>query len=910
MVQKRGKIAYNLETKASEEEQRLLKMDVIERVPDSVPTTWCTNPVIAPKPRNPDKIRYCSNMRVPNKAIKRPMTESLTVEDVKVRLAGSAIFTVLDMNESYHQLELETTSRHLTTFYGTDGRYRYKRLNYGTISSQDIFDKAMDDTIQGLEGVLHIRDDFVIHGATKEDHDKALMDFLERIQECGLTLNKKKAQIGVDRVEFFGLVFSAQGTSPAPDKVKAIKKMEPPASKEEVQSLIGMAQYSSQFIPHFADITAPLRYLTRSTTKWKWGTDEQAAFDKLKASLSEDAVLGYYEVGLDTKLVVDAGPNGLGLVMLQKKTSGWQPVACHSRSLTDVEKRYSQMEREALAVRWACERCYEYLIGSPRFQVITDHKPLIPLFNNANSRPPLRIERWLMYLQQFDFELVYMPGKQNGADYLSRHSLPHSIRDEQQGNYREVVVRSIVQNLIPRAITLKEVQNATASDAVLKRVKIKVVDGTLANYKKDKALSPYAKIAMEITIAEDVVLRDNRIIIPEALQDRVIEICHEGHQGIEKCKQLLRSKVWFPGIDKAMESKVKGCLPCQAAVTRHQRDPLRMNSLPERPWENLAADFIGPFPTGESLFVVIDEYSKYPEAEIVHSTSAKETIISLEKIIADKGLPVQLKTDNGSPFQSCAFRQYCEEKGIQHHRITPRWPESNGQAENFMKNLGKVAKAAHLAGKDWKQEIYVYLGNYRSTPHCSTTKSPRELMKAHTFRDKLPQLPSAQPDCHSDVEKHHTAAREKQKSYADESRHTTPHNIEPGDRVLLKTTNKFTNKFTMPYEPIPYTVENVKGSMITAKNGQRLVTRNSSHFKPVPMIDIQEIADDEFQEPDAEVGDEELEETETEVNTQVPDVQPVNPTSPTPEKRSSRGRPLREPKWLKDYVRTVEFMEV
>ena len=144
-------------------------------------------------------------MRAPNNAIKRPRRESLTVEDVKVKLAHAKVFSILDMNEAYHQIELEESSRHMTTFYGTDGRLRYKRLNFGSISSQDIFDKAMDDTIQGLKGVLHIRDDFIIYGEDQKEHGVALIAFLNRFKECGLTLSARKCKIGVPEIEFFGM---------------------------------------------------------------------------------------------------------------------------------------------------------------------------------------------------------------------------------------------------------------------------------------------------------------------------------------------------------------------------------------------------------------------------------------------------------------------------------------------------------------------------------------------------------------------------------------------------------------------------------------------------------------------------------------------------------------------------------
>lgn len=140
--------------------------------------------------------------------------------------------------------------------------------------------------------------------------------------------------------------------------------------------------------------------------------------------------MGYYETGQDTKLLVDAGPNGLGLVLMQKKPQGWKAIECASRSLTEVEKRYPQIDREALAILWACERCYNYLIGSS-FVIETDHQPRIPLFNNHYSRPPMRIERWLLCLQQFDYLLKYCSGKQNAADYLSRHMLPLTESDLQ-----------------------------------------------------------------------------------------------------------------------------------------------------------------------------------------------------------------------------------------------------------------------------------------------------------------------------------------------------------------------------------------------------------------------------------------------------------------------------------------------
>ena len=134
-------------------------------------------------------------------------------------------------------------------------------------------------------------------------------------------------------------------------------------------------------------MTTPLHVLTHQGAKWRWPQTEQAAFEKLKDTLSSDTVLGYYEIGQDTKLLVDAGPNGLGLVVMNKKSQRWKAIECASRSLTEVEKRYLQIDREVLAIRWACERWYMYLIGSSCI-IQTDQKSLILPFNNPHGRTP------------------------------------------------------------------------------------------------------------------------------------------------------------------------------------------------------------------------------------------------------------------------------------------------------------------------------------------------------------------------------------------------------------------------------------------------------------------------------------------------------------------------------------------
>ena len=242
---------------------------------------------------------------------------------------------------------------------------------------------------------------------------------------------------------------------------------------------------------------------------------------------------------------MDAGPNGLGLILLQRKPEGWKVVECASRSLTEVEKRYPQIDREALAIRLACERCYLYLIGSS-FVIETDHQPLLPLFNNPHSRPPMRIERWLLYMQQFDFQLKYCPGRKNAADYVSRHMIPLTESDIKTCNAIKKVVHSIITDTTPQAITLAEVQDATKKDRELSKLIPLIQTGNRNACKADPDLEKYAQVSQELSYLEGVITRGHQIVIPKSLQERVINICHEGHLGIVETNSFYAQKCVVP----------------------------------------------------------------------------------------------------------------------------------------------------------------------------------------------------------------------------------------------------------------------------------------------------------------------------------------------------------------------------
>ena len=177
-----------------------------------------------------------------------------------------------------------------------------------------------------------------------------------------------------------------------------------PKNMSEVRSFLGMARYSLRFIPDFATVTKPLRVLNKKETEWVWGKVQMSAFQEVKDRLAECSTTAYFEVGKDIEVVVDASPVGLAALLVQEG----RIMSYASRSLSDVATRYSQTEREALAVVWGGEHFDRFINGAPRVTVITDHKPLENIWKKP--KPPLHIERWGLHLQPYKVQMVYRPG--------------------------------------------------------------------------------------------------------------------------------------------------------------------------------------------------------------------------------------------------------------------------------------------------------------------------------------------------------------------------------------------------------------------------------------------------------------------------------------------------------------------
>ena len=265
----------------------------------------------------------------------------------------------------------------------------------------------MSTIFDGLPGVICLVDDILVFGACQEEHDQRLQAVLQRLASAGLTLNGEKCLFSVSQLRFCGYLIGKDGIRPDPAKVTALTEM--PACKDvhDVRRFLGLANQLGRFSPNLASLSQPLRDLLVKRNSWCWTESHQTAFDRINAELSSQPVLALYSPNYETVVSADASSYGLGAVLTQRQpdTGLFRPVVYLSRSLTDTERRYSQIEEEALATTWACERLSNYLICLP-FTVETDHKPLEPLLGTkALDELPPRVLRFRLRLMRYQFNM-------------------------------------------------------------------------------------------------------------------------------------------------------------------------------------------------------------------------------------------------------------------------------------------------------------------------------------------------------------------------------------------------------------------------------------------------------------------------------------------------------------------------
>lgn len=713
-----------LKDKVEEELKCLQKQNIIRPVTN--PTEWCAPIVVVPK--SADKIRLCVDFTKLNESVKRENFPLPTTDQLLAQLDGATVFTKLDCNKGFHQIPLAKISQELTTFITPFGRFCYERLPFGINSGPEIFHREMTKILSGIPGVICDIDDVLIVGKDTKSHDERLRLVLQRMSNAGMTLNDK-CVFSTNKVKFLGHIISEQGIGIDPDKTEAISNFPAPKGITELRRFLGMVNHVAKFIQNLAEVTKPLRDLLKKESDWIWGQVQEEAFDQIKKLLSSTPVLQHYNPNMPTKVSADASSYGIGGVLMQKEEKGnWKPVFYVSRSLTSTEQRYAQIEKEALAMTWVCERFSDFLVGMSEFIVETDHKPLLALMKSKNlDQLTPRIQRFRMRMMIFSYRIIHTAGKNlTTADTLSRAPSrgPKKV-DEIKEKDVQHYIHSIAESFPASDMKIKEIRKQQCQDYECS----KIMEFCLKDHWPDQEKKEFNQYFIEkysFSVVDNLLLYGSRLVIPKVMRSEMLERIHQGHQGIVKTRALARTCIWWPGMSKDIANIIESCPICEKYRREHPQ-PLSPTPTPDFPWQRVASDLFEW--QGENYLLIVDYFSRWIEISHLNKLTSQCVINSCKAIFARLGIPEVLHTDNGTQYSSREFARFAEYYGFTHLTSSPLHPSGNGEAERAVQTIKNLLRK--------EEDPFTALLNYRATPLLQGW-SPAELLMGRQLRTRIP----------------------------------------------------------------------------------------------------------------------------------------------------------------------------
>lgn len=745
------RVPYAAIDKLKEKLNELEKHKIIEKADNY--SEWVHPLVLAPKKDKFD-FRLCIDPMELNKCILDENFVTPNIEDLKMQLNGVKYFTVLDLKEGFWQIVLDEESQKLCTFATPFGNYRFLRMPFGIKSGPKVFQKMNYQNFGDIKNVFAYMDDILVTGKTREEHDRALLEVLNRAREKGVKFNMKKLQLAVDKVKYLGHIFSEGKIEPDNERMEAIKEMGEPRDKTDLRKFLGVVGTIRPFVPNLSDFTEPLRELLKKNVIYRWTEKQTEAFNKIKQQIIDAPNLVPFDQAKEIEVESDASKGGLGCGLLQEK----KPVAFASRSLSDAEQHYSQIEKEFLSILFACKK-FEFYTYGRKFKVRNDHKPLTSIIEKEIHKiPSAKLQNIRLKLLRYDIQLEYTPGKLiHIADYLSRYSMKHKEEDVEKDLINAVLSINVSDE---RKI---EFQNETDSDSVLSNLKRYCLDGWPRNKAKCfDNVKMFFKMRNEIMIDDNILFWNERIIVPSSMRMKMLRQLHEPHFGMTKTKKRAHNSMYWPGIDDDIEKMISSCHICQENASKNQKEPMISHDIPMRPFEKLACD-IFEF-KAKDYIVVVDYYSKWIELKQLRRKQASDVNSNLLEIFSRNGIPRVIIADN-MPFSSLECREFAKSLDFRFETSSPHYPKSNGLAERgvqICKDILKKTENMH--------EAYLALLEYRSIPTKDLSFSPAQSLQNRNIRSKIPMKDSKfDPSLNKNVEVEFNKKQENVKKYYDRS---------------------------------------------------------------------------------------------------------------------------------------------
>ena len=809
------RIPIAMKDKVKCELDKMERQKVIKSIEE--PTKWVNSLTYVSK--RDGSIRVCLDPRQLNKALIRPYHQTTTVEELNHKFSGAKVFSKLDAKAGYWAVKLDRESQKLTTFQTPFGRYCFLRLPFGLNVSQDLFQMEMDRILQKCRGACGIADDIVIYGKSEKEHDENLIEFMNIAAAHGLTLNSAKCEIKKSRVDFFGNLYTAEGMQPDPKKVRDLKEMKRPKNNIELQQFLGFTNYLSKFIKNYSVKTTVLRELLPKESVFVWEEHHQQCFDALKRDISEDCILRYYDPLKPLVIHCDASMKGVGAAMLQPGVDGTlEPVAYASKSLSLSEQRYACIERELLAIVFASQRFHQFVYGR-NFSVITDHKPLVMIMDKPLTSAPARLQRMLVALQGYNFDITYVKGENNQlADGLSR--FPNSQNESQVDlGIRVDFVRFSDQKLL-------ELKQCTSRDPIFNQLKEIILIGWPVEMKELPGdIRPYWSFRDQLSVEDGIIVKGSQVMIPPQLRKDILDQLHTAHLGQEKTKLLAKETVYWLNINKDIEERTKSCEICQRHLPAQTAEPLLQHEIPSRPWSVIATDLFED--EGKQHLLIADYYSKWVIVRKLPSPCPSNVVVQIMKeVFSELGIPDKVVSDNGPHYDSETFRSFAHLWGFDHVTTSPRRPQGNG----FIERQVQTVKSVMLKARESNTDVDLALLYLRTTPVTNNIPSPAQLLMGRklktTVTSKIKNTLPNQDIVHQEL----TKRQEDQKFYFD--RRALKDTLPPlyvGQKVRVQ------HPTSGYWEPamIHKCTDDPRSYIVQDANG-RVIRRNRQHIREIP----------------------------------------------------------------------------
>lgn len=464
------------------------------------------------------------------------------IQDFNANLAGTTIFSKIDLVRGYHQIPMTPDDVPKTAVVTSFGLWEFLRMSFGHKNVAQSFQRLMDNILQGIPFVFVYLDDILVASKNPADHDTHLCTVFQLLSDNGLVVNRAKCIFGATELTYLDHLINNKGISPLPSRVHTVLDFPTPDSIASLQRFLGMINYYHRFLPHLAEKLLPLHEATKGTGQTiTWTPECQAAFETAKASLTSTTLLHHPHPSIMTSITVNASNKAIGAQLEQFLNGDWCPIAFFSRKLSQAETKYSAFNRELLAIYLAVKH-FRYYVEGRAFTIFTDHKPLTFVFaSNAEQSP--RQTRHLSYITEFSTDVRHIEGKNNVvADTLSRLSavaLPtidyHQLAEDQAKS--------------------KEVTAYKTTTTELRLLDI-----------------PFGNS----TVLCDVLTDKELPVVPPTWTKRIFETIHGlSHTGVKPTLRAVSSRFVWHGLKRDVRHWCQECQACQTSeIQRHIHSPL------------------------------------------------------------------------------------------------------------------------------------------------------------------------------------------------------------------------------------------------------------------------------------------------------------------------------------------------